>query len=32
MFCEKLASTFKGLVASFKFRDADDTGDARREF
>lgn len=31
MFCEELASTFEGLVASFKFRDAEDTSDARRQ-
>lgn len=32
MFSEELASTFKGLVASFKFRDAEDASDARRQF
>lgn len=32
MFSEELASTFKGLVASFEFRDAEDARDARRQF
>lgn len=31
MFSEKLASTLIGLVTSFNFGDANDTGDPRRE-
>lgn len=32
MFSKELASTFKGLISSFKFRDAKNTSNARREF